>query len=473
MKENHEIVWYNCLQIVKDILPDVVFKTWFKPIVPIKLEHNVLTLQVPNMFFYEYLEEHFIDLLRKVIRKELGSEAKLEYKISFGEDKSLTFPPTDKTGSKNQGVDAPMNPNAPIPNSDIIPGLAKKRMKIDANLMPDLNFENFVEGSCNEIARSAGMAIAKNPGKTSFNPMYIYGESSLGKTHLAQAIGLEIKKNFGDNKIVLYVPAHQFQAQFTEAARKNNRNEFLRFYQMIDVLIVDDVQEFAGKPGTQDTFFHIFNHLHQSGKQLILTSDRPPSELNGVNKRLISRFKWALNAELTPPDFETRVAILKRKAYNNGRQIDDKIIHYIAENIHNSIRELEGVLISLTAHAMVKKGDITFELAKAKVDQFVSKPKADLTVPKIVKITADYFSISVDAIHSKSRKREIVQARQIAMYFAKKYTKLSLAAIGAEIGKKDHATVLYAAKTVSNLAETDKTFKTYLSEIDKRILAVQ
>ncbi len=478
MRENHEVVWYNCLQVVKDILPEVAFTTWFKPIVPLKLEHNVLTLQVPNMFFYEYLEEHFIDLLKKVIRKELGSEAKLEYSIAFRSATSgkksndLRFPGGENGKPSTQIVDDMPLTDGKHVHPDLIPGLSKRRVDIDPNLMPEKNFENFIEGRCNEVARSVGSAVAKNPGKTSFNPMFIYGESSLGKTHLAQAIGLDIKKNFGDKKIVLYVSAQQFQTQYSEAARKNNRNEFTRFYELVDVLIIDDVQDFAGKPGTQDAFFHLFNHLHQSGKQLILTCDRPPSELKGVNKRLISRFKWAMTAELTAPDYETRLAILKRKAYNNGKALDDKILQYIAENVRGNIRELEGVLVSITAFAMISREEISFELAKQKVDQFVRKPKMEVSIKTIVKVVSDYFGFQAEALLSQSRKREIVQARQIAMYCAKKFTNAPLTEIGTEIGTKNHATVLYSFKTVSNLIETDRTFKTYLDEIEKRIYTV-
>jgi len=478
MRENHEVVWYNCLQVVKDIIPDVVFQTWFQPIKPVKLEHNVLTLQVPNMFFYEYLEEHFIELLKKVIRKEIGSEAKLEYSIEFsdnsniGKSKSLRFPGGDggKIGLQPVIEDKPLPVGTPV-NPGLIPGIAKRRIDIDPNLSPDKNFDNYIEGKCNQVARSVGLAVAKNPGTTSFNPMFIYGESSLGKTHLAQAIGTEIKQNFGDKKVVLYVSAQQFQSQYVEAAKKNMRNEFIHFYQLVDVLIIDDVQDFAGKNGTQDTFFHLFNFLHQSGKQLILTSDRAPSEINGINKRLISRFKWAMTAELTAPDYETRLAILRRKAYQSGKMLDDKILQYIAENVHSNIRELEGVMVSLTAFALVHKDDITFEYAKQKIDQFVRKPKVEISIKKILKIVADYFGIQPDGLVSKSRKREIVQARQIAMYCAKKFTNSPLTSIGIEIGTKNHATVLYSYKTVENLAQTDKTYRIYIDDIEKRILA--
>ncbi len=473
MRENHEVIWYNCLQIIKDNIPKVSFNTWFKPISPVRLERNVLTIQVPSAFFYEYLEEHYIDLLKKVLRKELGIDAKLEYNIVIdnsgftNSNDKLRLPGGNQTSLENRPVKMPVkNDTKPI-NPYVSPGI--KKVHVDPNLNSNYNFDNFVEGPCNRLARSAGKAIGVKPGDTVFNPIFIYGESGMGKTHLAQAIGIEVKENFNDKKTVLYIPANKFQTQYSDAARKNNRNDFLHYYQMIDVLVVDDVHEFAGKPGTQDTFFHIFNHLHQAGKQLILTSDRPPSELTGLNKRLISRFKWGLLAELTAPDYETRVSILKRKAYLEGITLKEEIINYIAENVLGSVRELEGALISLMAHSTFIKDEIYFDFAKDVIDKLTKRPKKDITISYIQKVVCDYFEIKPDAILSKSRKREIVQARQIAMYFSKKYTNASLASIGAEIGGKDHATVLYANRTVNNLSETDKTYKAFLNEIDKRI----
>ncbi|MEA1878006.1 MAG: DnaA/Hda family protein, partial [Bacteroidota bacterium] len=289
MKSNHVEVWNRCLTVIKDNVPTMSFKTWFEPITPIKLEKHVLTIQVPSTFFYEYLEEQYIHILSKTIRKELGSEAKLEYSVvmennGFSEAKPYTvkMPTKAKTNLKNKPLSLPLDDEERIiRNPFIIPGI--KKLHVDPQLNPDYSFNNYVEGNCNRLARSAGYAVAQNPGGTAFNPLLIYGGSGLGKTHLAQAIGIEVKEKFPD-KIVLYVNANKFQTQFVEAVRNNNRNDFLHFYQMIDVLIIDDVQEFAGKEKTQDTFFHIFNHLHQSGKQLILSSDKPPVELKGMEQ---------------------------------------------------------------------------------------------------------------------------------------------------------------------------------------------
>lgn len=474
MKSNHVDVWNRCLSIIKDNVPTMSFKTWFEPIVPLKLEKLVLTIQVPSTFFYEYLEEQYINILSKTIRKELGSEAKLEYSVimdnnGYSDSKPYTIklPTKSKSNLKNRPLSLPLDEEErTIRNPFIIPGI--KKLHVDPQLNPDYSFENFVEGDCNRLARSAGYAVSQNPGGTAFNPLLIYGGSGLGKTHLAQAIGIEVKEKKPD-KIVLYVNANKFQTQFVEAVRNNNRNDFLHFYQMIDVLIIDDVQEFAGKEKTQDTFFHIFNHLHQSGKQLILSSDKPPVELKGMEQRLLSRFKWGLSADLQVPDFETRVAILKKKVYNDGIHLEDDILEYIASQVVNNVRELEGALVSLLAQSTLNKKEITIELVREMIDKLVKNTTRELSIDYIQKVVSDYFSIPVDLMHSKTRKREIVQARQIAMYFSKILTKSSLATIGSQIGGKDHATVLHACKTVNNLFETDKRFRVYIDEIEKKL----
>ena len=470
MNKNHKEIWQNCLNVIKDNLPEVTYNTWFKPIKPEKLEDNVLTINVPSQFFYEFIEEHFVDLLKKVLKKELGSNAKLKYTIVIDNsnltNSKISYPGNNGTNLSNPSVNIPLKEKKNI-HPDLLPGL--KKIHVDSNLNNNYSFDNLVVGKCNNIAVAAGKMIGSQPGNNPYNPIFIWGKSGMGKTHLAQAIGIEVKENFGDKKIVLYVSARRFEMQFTNSARKNTRNDFLHFYQMIDVLIIDDVHEFAGKVGTQDIFFHIFNHLHQSGKQLILTSDRSPSEMVGLDDRLISRFKWALTTELQAPEFETRVAILNKKAEKEGIEISSEIINYIAENITGNIRELEGVLISLLAHATLMKEELTFEFAKSKIDRIAKKPKKEITIKHIQKVVCDYFNISLEALQSRNRKREIVQTRQIAMYFAKKFTKYSLATIGAEIGGKNHATVLYADKVIRDQLTYDKTLRSQLEDIEKRI----
>ena len=473
MEKDHEIVWNRCLQIIKDNVPSVSFKTWFEPIVPIKLRDNVLTIQVPSPFFYEYLEEQYIDLLKKTLRKELGTEAKLEYNVVMEnagvstKPYTVRLPARTRTEIRNKPLSVPMDKEEiSIRNPFIIPGL--KKLRIDPQLNSEYSFTNFVEGECNRLARSAGYAVSQKPGKTAFNPLFIYGDSGLGKTHLAQAIGIEVKEHFPE-LTVLYVTANRFQTQFIESIRNNTRNDFLHFYQMIDVLIVDDVHEFAGKEKTQDIFFHIFNHLHQSGKQLILTSDKAPVELQGLEQRLLSRFKWGLSTDLQSPDFETRMAILKKKTYNDGIDMSDEILEYIATHITNNIRELEGALISLLAQSTLNKKEITLDLARNMIDKLVKNTHKELSIDYIQKVVCDYFNIPIDLVLSKTRKREIVQARQVAMFFSKSLTKSSLATIGSRIGGKDHATVLHACKTVNNLIETDKRFRLQIEEIEKRL----
>lgn len=471
--KKHEIIWSNCLQVIEANVSIQIFKTWFEPIVPIKVESNILTIQVPSQFFYEYLEEQFIDILRKTLRNELGEGAKLEYNVVFENNVlsntipyTVKFPTKDKKDLKNKPFSLPLSENQSIKNPFIIPGIQK--LEIDPQLNSNNTFDNFVEGECNRLARSAGYAVAENPGKTAFNPMFIYGNSGLGKTHIAQAIGIETKDKFPD-KTVLYVSADKFLTQYIESNRNNSQNDFLHFYQMIDLLIIDDVHEFANKTKTQNIFFQIFNHLHQNNKQIILTSDQSPADIKGLEERLISRFKWGLQAELQVPDYETRIAILEKKAYNDGIELPKNVIEYIASNVSSNIRELHGALISLLAQSTLNQKEITIELAHKIIDKLVKTTKRELTIDYIEQVVCDYFKMPVDKIKSKTRKREIVQARQIVMYFARNLTKASLATIGSEVGGKDHATVLHACKTVNNLIDTEKSFKIYVNEIEKKL----
>jgi len=473
MEHTAESVWNSCLEFIKDNISPQSFKTWFLPIKPLKIKDSVLSIQVPSKFFYEWLEEHYIKLLKSAIRKELGPDAKLVYSIVMENTYGNTKPYTVKIPSNNRGPIR--NPKVSMPvelggtgvkNPFIIPGL--KKVNVESQLNPNYTFENFIEGDCNRLARSAGFAVAKNPGGTSFNPLLIYGGVGLGKTHLAHGIGIQIKDQYPE-KTVLYVSAEKFTQQFIESIRQNTKNDFVHFYQMIDVLIIDDVQFFAGKEKTQDVFFHIFNHLHQHGRQIVLTSDRAPVDMQGMEQRLLSRFKWGLSADLQAPDLETRIAILNRKLYKDGIEMPKEVIEYLAYSITTNIRELEGALISLLAQSSLNKKKITLELAKQMIDKFVKNTTREVSIDYIQKVVCDYFDMPIELLKSKTRKREIVQARQLAMYFAKQLTKSSLASIGAQCGNKDHATVLHACRTVNNLAETDKRFRTYVEEIEKKL----
>ena len=473
MKKDCKVVWDNCLEVIRDNVPYQSYRTWFEPIVPIKLDGKVLTIQVPSQFFYEWLEEHYISLLKKTVKKEIGTDGRLEYQIIMENGYNSTKPysvrvPTNSATTKNQPVTVPMDlgRSDAIRNPFIIPGL--KKVKVESQLNANYNFDNFIEGDCNRLARSAGYAVANKPGGTAFNPLLLYGGVGLGKTHLAHAIGIEIKEQ-DPSKTVLYVSSEKFTHQFIDAVKNNNHNDFVHFYQMIDVLIVDDVQFLAGKEKTQDVFFHIFNHLHQNGKQLVLTSDKAPVEMQGMVQRLLSRFKWGLAADLSSPELETRIAILRKKIYQDGIELPEEVLEYLAYSITTNIRELEGALISLLAQASLNKKSINLDLAKQMIDKFVKNTAREISIDYIQKVVSDYFDMPIELMKSKTRKREVVQARQIAMFYAKNMTKASLATIGAQCGGKDHATVLHAYRTVNNLIETDKQFRGYIADLDKKI----
>ena len=473
MTNTAQSVWGNCLDFIKDNIQPQAYKTWFEPIVAVKLADQSLSIQVPSKFFYEWLEEHYVKILKVALTKELGDDAKLVYIIkmenTYGNKQPFTekIPSSNRNHLRSQEVDVAIkNKNPMLKNPFIIPGI--RNVKIESQLNANYSFENFLEGDSNRLARSAGMAVANKPGGTSFNPLLIFGGVGLGKTHLAHAIGVEIKDKYPE-KTVLYISAEKFTQQYIESVKKNNRNDFIHFYQIIDILIVDDIQLLSGKAGTQDVFFHIFNHLHQNGKQVILTSDKAPVDMIDIEQRLLSRFKWGLSAELNHPDYETRIAIIKNKLYRDGVQMPEDIVEFLANNIKTNIRELEGAIISLIAHSSFNKKEITIDLAKRIVDNYVKNTSREVSIDYIQKIVSEYFQMDVDTLQSKTRKRHIVQARQLAMFFAKKLTKASLASIGSQIGKRDHATVLHACKTVDNLSSTDKQFRKYVEDLNKKL----
>lgn len=459
-------VWERCLELLREVIPPRSFETWFKPINAVSLDGDTLTLEVPSDFYREYLEEHFIKFLAGALKRTIGNEAKLLYKVRMAQEKSITLPQSNSGAISNKSIPFPQ-PAGGISNPFVIPGL--KQLKIDPQLNPNYTFSSFIEGECNRLARAAGVSISEQPGKNAFNPILIYGGSGLGKTHLAQAIGIAIKERFPE-KIVLYVSANRFQTQYMDAVNiKNKLTDFLHFYMMMDVLIIDDVQEFAEKTGTQNAFFQIFNQLQQDGKQLILTSDRAPVDMKGLDNRLLSRFKWGLSAELFPPTYETRMAILKDKSLKNGIEIKEEILKFLAERVTGNVRELEGTLNNLIAHSIYCKQDITISLAQRLIDKIVTSNKEEITIKKIQITVCDYFGLAHDALALKTRKREIVQARQIAMYLGRMLTKSSLSSIGAQIGGKDHATVLHACNTVQDLIDIDRNFKQCVSEITRQL----
>ena len=442
-------IWENCLSFIKDNISKDVFDVWFKPIEPVELtDDNTLVIMVPSMFFMEWLEDHYINLIWSALTKELGSRPKLIYNIKMENNPNKTEQATEQLPSSNRKATSmevlgyKQKPQQAY-NPYIVPGLVEiEEVKVDSQLNPNKNFDTFIEGESNRLARSAGKAITERPGGTSFNPLFIFGGVGLGKTHLAHAIGNEIQEKHPKKKI-LYIEAEDFTKQYAVAAKNNNRTDFIHFYQQIDVLIIDNVQFFAAKQGTQD--------------------------IQDVEQRLLSRFKWGLSAELQAPDYQMRRRILKAILYRDGVEMTDEIVDYIAQNVKTNIRELEGVNTSLVAEALFNKKEITLDLAKKAVDKIVKNIKKEVTVEYIQEIVSEYFQLTVEELQSKTRKRHVVQARQLAMFFAKKYTKLSLANIGKLIGKRDHATVLHACKTVDNLNETDKQFRKFFTDLTTKI----
>ena len=462
MIENDYVgLWKRCLQMIHDNVPEITFKTWFEPIVPLKYEDKALTIGVPSPFFYEFLEDKFAELLRATLNKQIGEGTRLMYSVL-----------TDKTNQISVNLEG-TNRSSAVPASGVIrdgnkapnPMKAPAPQDLDPHLNPNYNFDNFIKGASNEFSRTVGETVAKNPAKT-FNPLFLYGPSGVGKTHLTNAIGTRIKELYPEKR-VLYVSAHLLQVQYTDSVRTNNYNSFMKFYQNIDVLIVDDIQEFAGLSKTQNTFFHIFNHLHQNGKQLILTSDRAPVMLQGMEERLLTRFKWGLVAELEKPDKELRKNILRNKIHRDGLNIPENVINFIAENVDESVRELEGIVNSLLAQSILFKRDIDLDLAERIIRKAVriieNKP---ITIEEIITKVCEHYKMDESVLHTKSRKREIVQVRQVAMYLAKKHTDTSTSKIGYLIGKRDHATVIHACKIMKDLVEVDKDMKAEIEEIE-------
>ncbi len=421
-----ESVWKKCLQIIKENISPQSYQTWFLPIVPLKLEGQLLTIQVPSQFFYEWIEEHYPHIIRKALSQILGDGATPQYTIlqKYGKN---PFPP-DNNYKKSTGT----------------------YMGEETYLNSRYTFDNFVEGSGNQFAKAASLAVAEAPGKTSFNPLVIYGGVGLGKTHLIQAIG-NFARERGSAKKIRYVSSEKFTIDFINSIQNNRTTEFSQIYRSADLLLVDDVQFFMSKERTQEEFFHTFNTLHQKGKQIVLSSDRPPKELKGLEERLLSRFQWGLIADIQPPDLETRIAILQQKAELDNINLSMEIIEYIATNIKYNIRELEGALIKLLAYSSLKGVDINLELAKMVLKDIVVNRRQDISIEEIQRAVCEYFNIPDDLLRGKSRKKEIAFARQIAMYLSKELTNYSLKSIGLHFGGRDHTTVIHAIRIISNL----------------------
>ncbi len=522
MDTSAERAWDECLDIVRDNVRPQSYKTWFEPLEAQSLEEEdnlrKLTIQLPSRFYYEWLEEHYFSLLRKTVTRVLGPKGRLFYDIVIekndpedpeqGASMQLPARPSEDEASPDApdrppessqdasspapSSDTPPSPedppvqdesspagndrpapvggdpeeDPPVQNPFAIPGL--KDAEIDSQLNDSYTFERFIQGDCNRLARSAARSIAREPGGTSFNPFLVYGGVGLGKTHLIQAIGNYVSAH-GAAKTVLYVSSERFTTEFVQSIQRNRVSEFSRFYRQVDLLIVDDVQFFSGKEKTQEEFFHIFNALRQAGKQIVLSADRPPRAIDGLEERLLSRFQWGLSADLKPPGLDTRIAILERKAEDDGIDLDDEIIEFIARSIESNIRELEGALIRLLAHATLHQRDIDLDLTKEVLRDLVQEQEATLTIEDIQHIVCEHLGISEDEVRGDTRKREIVRARQIAMYFAKKHTQHSLKSIGLHFGGRDHSTVIHANNTVDDRMDSNDQFRETVNEIAQKI----
>jgi len=458
-------VWNECLEIVRHEVDEQNFNTWFKPIVPLQTEGDVLTIQVPSQFFYEWLEEHYVPVLKKAVNTVLGPTGKLEYSVIVDSGNKQNPPLTVNYPNglkKGSGASASGESYSPFTYRSV------NAQAINSRLNPAYTFENFVEGDCNRLARSAGVAVSKKPGVTSFNPLMLYGGVGVGKTHLVQAIGNEIRSKL-PGKVVLYVDQNEFTNQFLNALQNHQIQDFQNFYMQVDLLILDDVQFLAGREKTQEMFFHIFNQLHQSGKQIIMTSDCPPRDLKGFQERLLSRFKWGLTADLQEPDFETKLAIIHNKMESDGIRIPKEVAEYLAYSVDTNLRDMEGVLNSLMFHATLLKKEIDLELAKEVIKNIVKEIQSDVSVDFIQKTVADYFKIDPEMMKSKVKKREIVIPRQVAMYFSKRFTQLTLQLIGVNFGGRDHSTVIHALESVEDMMKLDSNFKAQIDELHKKL----
>jgi chromosomal replication initiator protein len=444
------LAWKNCLMKIKESVSQMTYNTWFLPIKPVDLQDSTLKVQIPSQFFWEWIEEHFNDLISITIKEVLGENAKLTYVISEDLPQADLF--ESKLNNQPQAIQE-----------------KKQKQNFESNLNSRYTFNNFIKGEGNQLARAAAGAISDNPGGTSFNPFFVYGGVGLGKTHLIQAVGNEILNKYPDKKVI-YLSSDSFTVEFVEAIQSNRVNDFSSFYRGMDVLIIDDIQFLIGKEKTQDLFFHIFNTLHQSRKQIILSSDKPPKELKGLDERLISRFQWGLTADIQPPEWETRIAILKNKAEAYGMMVSNEILEYIATNITSNIRELEGCLIKLLANASLNSKELTFELTKKTVKEIATERKINnITIESITKIVCDFLGVAENKIRDKTRKKEIVLARQLAMYLSKDLTKSSLKTIGLHFGGRDHSTVIHACNSIENAKGSDESLSNIIETLKNQI----
>ncbi len=468
--EQAQRVWAACLTVLSEHVNSQSFKTWFEPITPLGLDANGLTLRVPSPFFYDWIAEHYEELITSVASRILGKPAKISYEILKDD------PPLDTIPDPILGLQPPRPEKRVLPAQpessrfeNLPPASSRKSPgRFETHLNHRYTFENFIKGESNQFARAAATAVANNPGGTTFNPLVIYGGTGLGKTHLIQAIGNHVIQHNKDKRVI-YVSSEKFTVEFVDAIQSDRVNEFAAFYRSMDILIVDDIQFFAGKEKTQDTFFHTFNALYHLSKQIILSSDRPPKDLDGLDDRLLSRFQWGLTADIQPPDLETRIAILQHKAQEQKIELPGDVIECLAANITTNVRELEGCLISLIAKVSFEGKELSVDLAHEVLKTVVGQVKAPITIEEIQRAVCEYFSIPDDLLRAKTRKQEIVNARQVAMYLAKELTNSSLKTIGMHFGGRDHSTVIHAYQCVEDQMNIDAKYRSAVEQIRRRL----
>jgi chromosomal replication initiator protein len=458
-------VWEECLTLVKERVNSQSLKTWFEPMIPRALDGGKLVMQVPSQFFYDWIEEHYAAVISESLNRILGASARVDYTI---QEEDREQDPTMAVHAISQSRLAPLAPTTSVLTSDDQLRVGALQRRLDSNLNPRYTFDNFIKGDSNQLARAAALAVANNPGGTSFNPLLLYGGVGLGKTHLMQAIGNHVIGQ-GKARRVLYISSEKFTIEFVDAIQGDKMSEFSSFYRGLDLLVVDDIQFFAGKEKTQDNFFHTFNALHQSGKQIVLSCDRPPKELKGLDDRLMSRFQWGLIADIQPPDLETRIAILRKKSADDGIELPDEVIEFLASNVTSNIRELEGCLITLLARASLENKEIDLDLAKDVVRKVIGEVRTHLTIEEIQHKVSEHLNVPEDLLRAKTRKQEIVSARQIAMYLSKELTNSSLKTIGLHFGGRDHSTVIHAYQTVEDLAKADPKFQALVRHLRSKI----
>ena len=459
MNNSHKALWEECLHLIEANVSEQQYKTWFAPIVfESYSEAEQTLLQVPSPYVYEYLEQYYVGLLSKVLARVFGTSVKLNYRIVTVKAQHNVTTTVESEGPSD--IQQPQGTNkAPSTLDAVTP------QQLNPQLDVKKTFQNFIEGDSNKLPRTVGLSIAEHPGKSTFNPFFIYGPSGCGKTHLINAIGVRCKETY-PQKRVLYVSARLFQVQFTDSVRHNTTNDFINFYQSIDVLIVDDIQEWMNSPKTLDTFFHIFNHLFRMGRQIILASDRPPVDLQGMKDRLLTRFACGLIAELEKPNVQLCVDILHAKCRRDGLKIPADVIDYIAQTANGSVRDLEGVVNSLMAYSIVYNTNVDMRLAERIIKRAVKVDNHPLTVDDILEKVCQHYHVEQRQVFSKSRKRELVQVRQVSMYLAQKYTKMPAGRIGQLIGNRDHSTVIHSCNTIEQRLKVDKSFSEELSSIE-------